>query len=126
MTAQLLHRALQHGRLASRRCGPRLAAHTTASAPPATSATRCPHCFITFATPAELAHHAAHHCFPDDPGEVLRRFPVGTEALDTVSGQRVQVLGGASNHNKVHSSVLVRELARGLEADVPISRLERG
>ena len=89
----------------------------------ANNETRCVHCFITFATPAELLHHAENHCFPDDPGQVLRRFPVGADALDTVSRKRVEVVGGASNPKKKHSSVSVRELERGLVADVPISRL---
>ena len=93
---------------------------------PGAAETRCVHCFITFATPAELLHHAENHCFPADPGQVLRRFPVGAHALDTVSRKRVEVVGGASNPKKQHSSVSVRELERGLVADVPISRLRLG
>ena len=85
--------------------------------------TRCAHCFVTFATPTELAHHATNHCFPDDPDEVLRRFPVGARAVDTVSCRQVDVVDGASNPNKAHSSVSARDVRRGLVADYPISRL---
>ena len=84
--------------------------------------TRCSHCFITFATPAELTHHSAHHCFPQSSGEVLRRFPVGAMAVDTVSQQRVVIVGAASNPNKAHSSVSARS-AKGITSDTPISRL---
>lgn len=107
----------------TRRCSTNGAAGGVAGAAAASNETRCVHCFITFATPAELSHHAAHDCFPGDPAQVLRRFPVGAEALDTVSQQRVEILGGASNQNKAHAWVSVRELERGLVADVPISRL---
>ena len=86
--------------------------------------TRCAHCFITFATPAELSHHTTHHCFPDDPAEVLRRFPEGAEAIDIVSQQRVVIVGTASNRHKAHSSVSARDVTRGLVADTPISRLQ--
>ena len=89
----------------------------------ASDETRCAHCFVTFATPAELGHHATHHCFPHDPEEVLRRFPVGARAVDTVSFRQLDVVGGASNPNKAHSSVSARDVRRGLVADFPISRL---
>jgi hypothetical protein len=89
----------------------------------ASNQTRCAHCFVTFATPAELAHHEIHHCFPDDLEEVLRRFPVGARAVDTVSCRQLDVVGGASNPNKAHSSVSARDVRRGLVADFPISRL---
>ena len=56
--------------------------------------TRCAHCFITFATPSELAHHAAHFCFPDRPEEVLARFPPGSTVVDTVRGSAGEVLPG--------------------------------
>ena len=88
--------------------------------------TRCADCFITFATSADLAHHATHHCFPDDPDEVLRRFPAGSEAFDTVRKQRVRVEGLASNPRSAHSSVSAFDLKRGLVADIPISRLRAG
>ena len=91
----------------------------------AVNETRCSHCFITFASPQELSHHASHHCFPADPAETLRRFPVGTEALDTISRQQVVVVGRASNSSRAHTAVSTRELARGLVADTPISRLKR-
>ena len=99
--------------------------HHDSGKPAASTETRCDHCFITFATPAELMHHATHHCFPDDPAEVLRRFPVGVEVLDTVSQEQVVVVGAASNKRKAHSSVAARDLRRGLVADVPISRLRK-
>lgn len=86
--------------------------------------TRCAHCFITFATPTELVHHTTHHCFPEDPTEVLRRYPAGVEALDTVNRQRVVVLGEATNRRSAHSAVSARYVARRLVADVPISRLQ--
>mmetsp|Transcript_86236 Transcript_86236/g.258670 ORF Transcript_86236/g.258670 Transcript_86236/m.258670 type:complete len:293 (+) Transcript_86236:1186-2064(+) len=86
--------------------------------------TRCPHCFITFATPAELLHHATHHCFPDDVGEMLRRFPVGAEVLDAVTQEQLVVAGAASNKKKAHSSVSARDIRRGIVADTPISRLQ--
>ena len=86
--------------------------------------TRCAHCFITFATPQELAHHSAHHCFPDDPAETLRRFPVGAEALDFVSQERIVVLGAASNTSIAHSAVSTRDLANSFICDRPISRLQ--
>ena len=98
----------------------------SAAAPAAAAVeTRCAHCFITFATPAELAHHASQHCFPNDSGELLRRFPAGMEALDTVSHERVVVLGAASNRHHAHSSVSTRSLRRGLVSDRPISRLQQ-
>ena len=86
--------------------------------------TRCAHCFVTFATAAELAHHAAHFCFPDRPEEVLARFPPGAAVVDTVRGSAGEVLGAASNPGKRHAAVAVRR-ADGLVADVPISRLRR-
>ena len=86
--------------------------------------TRCAHCFITFATPSELAHHAAHFCFPDRPEEVLARFPTGSTVVDTVRGSAGEVIGEASNPGKRHAAVAVRR-ADGLVADVPISRLRR-
>ena len=99
-------------------------AATVSSSAEASGETRCRHCFITFATPAELCTHAMHHCFPDDPSEVLRRFPVGAEALDVVRSERLIVVGPASNSHKAHSSVSSRYLDRGLVADVPIARLQ--
>ena len=85
--------------------------------------TRCPHCFITFATPQELLEHSTHHCFPDNPGEVLRRFPIGTAVFDAVSVDRVVVVGPATNKSKAHSCVAI-QTERGTVVDVPISRLE--
>ena len=41
----------------------------TQAEPPRQTETRCAHCFVTFAVPAELAHHSREHCFPDDPAE---------------------------------------------------------
>ena len=105
----------------------------TSRAPPAVSLqralaahapeTRCAHCFITFSTPSELAHHAAHFCFPDRPEEVLARFPPGS-TVDTVRGSAGEVIGEASNPGKRHAAVAVRR-ADGLVADVPISRFRR-
>ena len=86
--------------------------------------TRCSHCFITFATPAELVHHATQHCFPDDPDAVLRRYPPGAEALDTVSQETVVVLGAADNKSRAHAFVSTQSVRRGLVADLPISRLQ--
>lgn len=105
----------------------RTAASKTSTFPVSSAATsietRCAHCFITFATPQELAHHSTHHCFPDDPFETLRRFPVGAEALDTVSRQKVVVLGAASNTSRAHFAVSTRALGCSIIADTPISRL---
>ena len=90
--------------------------------------TRCPHCFITFATAAELRYHQANHCFPDDPDEVLRRFPVGSRVSDTVQrGSMGTVVGPASNPKFRHAKVSVqfdRDLPRTIVANTPISRLE--
>lgn len=98
--------------------------HFSGTTAAASGETRCPHCCITFATPAELARHAAHHCFPDDPTAVLRRFPEGVEALDTVSQEKVVVLGAADNKKRAHAFVSTRCVRRGLVADLPISRLQ--
>ena len=88
--------------------------------------TRCAHCFITFATASELKHHSAHHCFPDQPAEVLRRFPAGTSVLlphRAVSGFRRGVVNGvASNPRMAHACVSVAH-ENGVVSDVPISRL---
>jgi hypothetical protein len=84
--------------------------------------TRCLHCAITFATNQDLVQHSIEHCFPGDHGEVLRRFPAGFNAIDTVSGDPVVILGEASNPKRRHSSVECRD-RRGVVCDVAISRL---
>lgn len=55
---------------------------------------------------------------------MLRRYPAGMEALDTVNRQLVVVLGEATNRRSTHSAVSARYVARRLVADVPISRLQ--
>ena len=95
---------------------------TTTAATTAVASTRCQHCFITFATPAELAHHASHHCFPGAPEEIAARFPAGARVIDTVRGDSGTIIGPASNRAKAHASVAVRDAGGGV-ADVAISRL---
>ena len=85
--------------------------------------TRCPHCAITFATPADLAHHARHFCFPDAPETVARLFPPGTRVIDRVSGAAGEVLGPSCNPRKAHAAVSVKCLSSGVTSDVEISRL---
>lgn len=88
--------------------------------------TRCSHCHITFATNSELAHHSQHHCFPDAPGEVLRRFPSGMRVTvphaRQPSARRGLVVGPASNPSMAHACVSVLR-DNGILADVPLSRL---
>ena len=86
--------------------------------------TRCAHCFITFATGAELTVHKKLHCFPEDHAQVTARFPAGAAVFDTVVKQPAVVLGAAGNRGKVHACVSVQS-ANGIVADVAISRLER-
>eukprot|EP00747_Dinoflagellata_sp_TGD_P081212 gnl/TRDRNA2_/TRDRNA2_161206_c4_seq3.p1 gnl/TRDRNA2_/TRDRNA2_161206_c4~~gnl/TRDRNA2_/TRDRNA2_161206_c4_seq3.p1 ORF type:complete len:115 (+),score=6.82 gnl/TRDRNA2_/TRDRNA2_161206_c4_seq3:385-729(+) len=91
--------------------------------------TRCPHCFITFSTPKELLHHAAHHCFPHDHEEVMHRFPVGARVLDSVSGLVGTVVGPAENPKRRHAFVCVESMSastgdRAIKSDIAISRLE--
>jgi environmental stress-induced protein Ves len=88
--------------------------------------TRCGHCFITFSTPSELVYHNTHHCFPNSPGEVMKRYPLHTPVLDTVTGRKGVILGPANNDHKIHACVSVRmEVGGGkvVEADMAISRL---
>eukprot|EP00746_Dinoflagellata_sp_MGD_P148364 gnl/MRDRNA2_/MRDRNA2_80596_c0_seq1.p1 gnl/MRDRNA2_/MRDRNA2_80596_c0~~gnl/MRDRNA2_/MRDRNA2_80596_c0_seq1.p1 ORF type:complete len:182 (-),score=11.35 gnl/MRDRNA2_/MRDRNA2_80596_c0_seq1:272-817(-) len=85
--------------------------------------TRCEHCFITFATAQELAHHAQHHCFPHSPETVLHLFPRGSKVIDNVKGTIGEVIGPASNIRRIHSAVSVQYLSSGVICDVQISRL---
>ena len=84
--------------------------------------TRCAHCHITFAKPDELAHHARHHCFPDDPSAVTRRYPAGTSVLLPFKRTSGIVMGPSSNPSTAHACVSVK-LANGFIGDMQISRL---
>jgi len=96
----------------------------SSSSSTATTETRCAHCFVTFATGAELMTHKALHCFPGDPGQVAARFPAGAQVYDSVAKQPAVVVGTAANASKAHACVSVQS-ANGVVADVAISRLER-
>jgi len=85
--------------------------------------TRCEHCYITFATSGELRVHRDEHCFPDDPDEVLRRYPIGSVAVDGVSGGAVTIVGPASNGKMRHAKVEARD-GKGAVADWSIERLK--
>ena len=101
----------------------RLPRHTTTTA--AIAETRCGHCHVTFATAAELSHHSTHHCFPHEPDEVLRRFPVGTEVMQPHLPRLAShgiVVGKASNSKMAHCCVSVKG-GNGVTSDVMISRL---
>ena len=113
----------------------------SAAVSPPSNKTHCSHCHITFATNAQLRLHSAHHCFPDNPSEVLTRFPCHSLVIDTVSGRKGVILGSARNTHNIHACVSVRmepdgstrggggdnvgqvHNTNGLEADVAISRL---
>jgi hypothetical protein len=85
--------------------------------------TRCRHCFITFATPGELANHAAKYCFPGAPELVLEQFPIGSIVTDTVSNTTGYVVGSASNPLQAHSCVAILCPSSQITSDVRISRI---
>ena len=92
----------------------------------AAAETRCVHCKITFATAAELSHHAHYHCFPDKPDEPLLQFPIAAR-VEFRHDQRAKpgvVVGASSNPKTRHACVSVRHV-NGVIADVPLSRLRR-